>query len=108
MFAKLTMLILGLGLLAALLLVNRQRRYEIVGETVRVHAEIQQLQRAIQERKVRVTEATRPSELERMRSATGHEWKSLGDRTVLFERLEEHERDVEDASGANGSAGQDG
>ena len=88
MFAKLTMLILGLGLLAALLLVNRQRRYEIVGETVRLHAEIQQLQRAIQERKVRVTEATKPAELEAMKNGMGEEWESIGDRTQLFDQLE--------------------
>ena len=98
MFAKLTMLILGLGLLAALLLVNRQRRYEIVGETVRLHAEIQQLQRAIQERKVRVTEATRPSELEAMKDRAGHDWKSVGDRTLLFDRLESLEATRPDGS----------
>ena len=101
MFAKLTMLILGLGLLAALLLVNRQRRYEIVGETVRLHAEIQQLQRAIQERKVRVTEATKPAELEAMKNRMGEAWESIGDRTQLFDRLESLEADVP-ASGEPG------
>ena len=84
MFAKLMMLILGLGLLAAMLLVNRQRRYEIVNETVQLHSQLEQLQRAIQERKVRVAEATRSAELERMKKALGIEWTSVGERSKLF------------------------
>ncbi len=84
MFAKLMMLILGLGLLAAMLLVNRQRRYEIVNETVQLHSQLEQLQRAIQERKVRVAEATRSAELERMKKALGIEWLSVGERSKLF------------------------
>ena len=84
MFAKLTMLILGLGVLAAMLLVNRQRRYEIVNETVRLHVRLEQVQRAIQERRVRVAEATRPSEIERLRDRLAIEWSSIGERTTLF------------------------
>lgn len=83
--AKLTTLILGLGLLAALLLVNRQRRYEIVGERIRVHAQLEQLQREVQEMKVRVADATRASEVQRLSDGLGVEWHSIGDRARLFE-----------------------
>lgn len=83
--AKLTMLILGLGLLAALLLVNRQRRYEIVGERIRVHAHLERLQREVQEMKVRVADVTQASEIQRLTSGLGVEWRSIGDRVRLFE-----------------------
>ena len=83
--AKLTMLILGLGLLAALLLVNRQRRYEIVGERIRIHAQLERLQREVQEMKVRVADATRASEVQRMTDELDTQWHSIGDRLQLFE-----------------------
>ena len=35
-----------------------------------------------------MTEATRPSELEAMKNQAGHDWKSIGDRTLLFDELE--------------------
>jgi cell division protein FtsL len=95
MFAKLMMLILGLGLLAALLLVNRQRRYEIVNETVQLHTQLEQMQRAIQERKVRVAEATRPAELEAMKERLGLRWESIGERSKLFHMTEATESGVE-------------
>ena len=90
MFAKLMMLILGLGLLAAMLLVNRQRRYEIVNETIQLHSQLEQLERAIQERKVRVAESTRSAELERMKDALGIQWISVGERSRLFMMSGDH------------------
>ena len=87
--AKLTMLILGLGLLAALLLVNRQRRYEIVGERIQVHAKLQQLQREVQEMKVRVANATRTEEVKRLVDGLDDEWHTIGDRSYLFEEVVE-------------------
>ena len=83
--AKLTMLILGLGLLAALLLVNRQRRYEIVGERIQVHAKLERLQREVQEMKVRVADATRASEIQRLTDQLDAEWHSIGDRSQILE-----------------------
>ena len=78
MFAKLLTLILGLGLLAGLLLVNRQRRYEVVGERVRLHAEIEQLKRRVQELKVHVADATQSTEVELMINSIDEKWRSIG------------------------------
>ena len=78
MFAKLLTLILGLGLLAGLLLVNRQRRYEVVGERVRLHAEIEQLKRRVQELKVHVADATQSTEVKSMVDSLDEQWQSIG------------------------------
>ena len=91
MLAKLTILILGLGLLAMLVLDKRQERYEIVVERVQLHDAIQKLERAIQERKVQLAEATSPAELERMKERLQLEWKSIGDREQLRMYIEEPE-----------------
>ena len=87
--AKLTILILGLGLLAMLVLDKRQERYEIVVERIQLHEAIQKLERSIQERKVQIAEATSPEELERMKAGLDIEWKSIGDRERLRAYIQE-------------------
>ena len=77
MFAKLLTMLLALGLMAGLLLVNRQRMYETVGERIRLHGEVERLKRRMQELKVRVAEATEPAEINDMVSANRDEWKSI-------------------------------
>jgi cell division protein FtsL len=77
MFAKLLTMLLALGLMAGLLLVNRQRMYETVGERIRLHGEVERLKRRMQELKVRVAEATEPAEINAMVSANREEWKSI-------------------------------
>lgn len=80
MFAKLLTLILGLGLMAGLLLVNRQRRYEIVGERVLLHSQIEQLKRQVQELKVRVADTTQSTEIQVLVDSIDKEWHSIGER----------------------------
>ena len=77
MFAKLLTMLLALGLMAGLLLVNRQRMYETVGERVRLHGEVERLKRRMQELKVRVAEATEPAEINAMISRDREAWKSI-------------------------------
>ena len=77
MFAKLLTMLLALGLMAGLLLVNRQRMYETVGERIRLHGEVERLKRRMQELKVRVAEATEPAEINAMVSGNRDEWKSI-------------------------------
>ena len=83
MFAKLLTLILGLGLMAGMLLVNRQRRYEIVGERIQMHAQLEQLKRRVQELKVRVADATQSTEIQLLIERMNNEWHSIGDRSSL-------------------------
>lgn len=83
MFAKLLTLILGLGLIAGLLLINRQRRYEIVGERMQLHAQVEQLKRRIQELKVHVAEATQSTRIKMLVEDMDHEWQTIGDRSAL-------------------------
>ena len=84
MFAKLLTLILGLGLMAGLLLVNRQRRYEIVNERIQMHAQLEQLKRRMQELKVHVANATQSTEIEMLLEGMDKEWHSIGDRNHLL------------------------
>lgn len=77
MFAKLLTMLLALGLMAGLLLVNRQRMYETVGERIRLHGEVERLKRRMQELKVRVAEATEPAEINAMLSSDRDDWKSI-------------------------------
>tara|TARA_B100001059_G_scaffold233676_1_gene274263 strand:+ start:733 stop:1026 length:294 start_codon:yes stop_codon:yes gene_type:complete len=77
MFAKLLTMLLALGLMAGLLLVNRQRMYETVGERIRLHGEVERLKRRMQELKVRVAEATEPAEINAMISKNKDDWKSI-------------------------------
>ena len=77
MFAKLLTMLLALGLMAGLLLVNRQRMYETVGERIRLHGEVERLKRRMQELKVRVAEATEPAEINAMISSDRDDWKSI-------------------------------
>ena len=77
MFAKLLTMLLALGLMAGLLLVNRQRMYEKVGERIRLHGEVERLKRRMQELKVRVAEATEPAEINAMISKNKDDWKSI-------------------------------
>ena len=77
MFAKLLTMLLALGLMAGLLLVNRQRMYETVGERVRLHGEVERLKRRMQELKVRVAEATEPAEINDMISENKDDWKAI-------------------------------
>ena len=77
MFAKLLTMLLALGLMAGLLLVNRQRMYETVGERIRLHGEVERLKRRMQELKVRVAEATEPAEINAMISKNKDDWKAI-------------------------------
>jgi cell division protein FtsL len=77
MFAKLLTMLLALGLMAGLLLVNRQRMYETVGERIRLHGEVERLKRRMQELKVRVAEATEPAEINAMISENQEDWKAI-------------------------------
>ena len=77
MFAKLLTMLLALGLMAGLLLVNRQRMYETVGERVRLHDEVEKLKRRMQELKVRVAEATEPAEINDMILENKDDWKAI-------------------------------
>lgn len=77
MFAKLLTMLLALGLMAGLLLVNRQRMYEAVGERIRLHGEVERLKRRMQELKVRVAEATEPAEINAMISKNKDDWKAI-------------------------------
>ena len=77
MFAKLLTMLLALGLMAGLLLVNRQRMYETVGERIRLHGEVEKLKRRMQELKVRVAEATEPAEINAMILNDQDAWKSI-------------------------------
>ena len=83
MFAKLLTLILCLGLMAGLLLVNRQRLYEVVGERVRLHRETERLERSVQELRVRVAEATMPTQIDGLIGDERNRWGTIGDREQL-------------------------
>ena len=83
MFAKLLTLILCLGLMAGLLLVNRQRLYEVVGDRVRLHRETERLERSVQELRVRVAEATLPTEVNGLIGEERERWGTIGDRERL-------------------------
>ena len=85
MFLKLLTLILGLGLMAGLLLVNRQRQYEIVGERVRLHAQIEQLKRRVQELKVHIADTTQSTEIQLLVDSMDKEWHSIGDRQTFLQ-----------------------
>lgn len=84
MFAKLLTLILCLGMMAGLLLVNRQRLYEVIGQRVRLHRETEQLERSVQELRVRVAEATHPSEVHTLIGEDRMRWSTIGDREDLM------------------------
>ena len=83
MFAKLLTLILCLGLMAGLLLVNRQRLYEIIGERVELHRETERLERSVQELRVRVAEATLPTKIDGLIGEERDRWGTIGDREHL-------------------------
>ncbi|MAJ47431.1 MAG: hypothetical protein CBC35_09355 [Planctomycetes bacterium TMED75] len=84
MFAKLLTLILCLGMMAGLLLVNRQRLYEVIGQRIRLHRETEQLERSVQEQRVRVAEATHPSEVHSLIGEDQVGWNTIGDREELM------------------------
>lgn len=86
MFAKLLTLILCLGMMAGLLLVNRQRLYEVIGQRMRLHRETEQLERSVQEQRVRVAEATHPSEVHSLIGEDQVEWNTIGDRENLMSK----------------------
>ena len=83
MFAKLLILILCLGMMAGLLLVNRQRLYEVVGQRIGLHRETEQLERSVQELRVRVAEATHPTEIRSLIGDDHSGWNTIGDRENL-------------------------
>ena len=84
MFAKLLTLILALGLFASLLLVNRQRRYELVTERMQLHAQITQIQRHIQELRVHLADATSAQAVDALIAVQGHPWRSItGDESEI-------------------------
>ena len=84
MFAKLLMLILCLGMMAGLLLVNRQGLYEVVGERVRLHREKEQLERSVQELKVRVAESTNPGAIDALIGDRRADWRTISAREDLL------------------------
>ena len=84
MFAKLITLILALGMMAGLLLVNRQGIYEIVGERVRLHQEKEQLERSVQELRVRVAETTSPGAIDALIEDRGRSWRAIEAREELL------------------------
>ena len=94
MFAKLLTLIICLGLMAGLLLVNRQRLYEVIGERVRVHRETERLERSVQELRVRVAEATMPSEIHGLIGDQRDRWGTIGDRERLAELDQQDDREA--------------
>ena len=83
MFAKLLTLILCLGMMAGLLLVNRQRLYEVVGERVRLHRQTERMERSVQELRVRVAEATLPTEIDGLIGEQREHWGTIGEREQL-------------------------
>ena len=97
MFAKLLTLIICLGMMAGLLLVNRQRLYEVVGERVRLHRQTERMERSVQELRVRVAEATLPTEIDSLIGEQREHWGTIGDREQLASPLE-----VDPTSGAAG------
>lgn len=97
MFAKLLTLILCLGMMAGLLLVNRQRLYEVVGERVRLHRQTERLERSVQELRVRVAEATLPAEIDGLIGEQREHWGTIGDREQLASPI-----DVDSTSGVAG------
>ena len=90
MFAKLLTLILCLGLMAGLLLVNRQRLYEVIGERVQLHRETERLERSVQELRVRVAEATLPTEIDGLIGEERDRWGTIGDREHLVTPISSH------------------
>ena len=84
MFAKLLMLVLALGVMAGLLLVNRQGLYEVVGERMRLHREKEQLERSVQELRVRVAESTNPSAIDALIGEGRPRWKAIEAREDLL------------------------
>lgn len=97
MFAKIIALILGIGVLACGVLVQRQQRYELARDISRAHWRMMEQERTLWELRAEIARRTRPEELRAAVERLDRRWRAIPYRLEDGGRLEQAAESTEPA-----------